>query len=74
MQTYIVIVFEVYILNISTVHLNGIWHLIWRYLSKPVFGGHPVLADTTAFPSAVASMRPTEALALACEQALTPLD
>ena len=38
MQTYIVIVSES-ILNVSTVHLNGIWHLIWRYLSKPVLGG-----------------------------------
>ena len=34
MQTYIVKV-SGSILNISTVHLNGIWHLIWRYLSKP---------------------------------------
>ena len=39
MQTYIVIV-SGSILNVSTVHLNGIWHLIWRYLSKPVLGGH----------------------------------
>ena len=31
MQTYIVIV-SGSILNVSTVHLNGIWHLIWRYL------------------------------------------
>ena len=38
MQTYIVIV-SGSILNVSTVHLNGIWHLIWRYLSKPVLGG-----------------------------------
>ena len=38
MQTYIVIV-SGSILNVSTVHLNGIWHLIWRYLSKPVSGG-----------------------------------
>ena len=43
MQTYIVIVAGS-ILNVSTVHLNGIWHLIWRYLSKPVLGGHPVLS------------------------------
>ena len=43
MQTYIVIV-SGSILNISTVHLNGIWHLIWRYLSKPVLGRHPVLS------------------------------
>ena len=28
------------IVNVSTVHLNGIWHLIWRYLLKPVLGGH----------------------------------
>ena len=41
MQAYIVKV-SVSILNISTVHLNGIWHLIWRYLSKPVLGGHAV--------------------------------
>ena len=41
MQTYIVIV-SGSILNVSTVHLNGIWHLIWRYLLKPVLGGHPV--------------------------------
>ena len=39
MQTYVVIV-SGSILNVSTVHLNGIWHLIWRYLSKPVLGGH----------------------------------
>ena len=39
MQTYIVIV-SGSILNVSTVHLNGIWHLIWCYLSKPVLGGH----------------------------------
>ena len=38
MQTYIVIV-SGSILNVSTVHLNGIWHLIWRYLLKPVLGG-----------------------------------
>ena len=43
MQTYIVIV-SGSIINASTVHLNGIWHLIWRYLSKPVLGGHPVLS------------------------------
>ena len=43
------------ILNVSTVYLNGIWHLIGRYLSKPVLGGHPSLyqADTTAFPEGV---------------------
>ena len=43
MQTYIVIV-SGSILNVSTVHLNGIWHLISRYPSKPVLGGHPVLS------------------------------
>ena len=31
------------ILNVSTVYLNGIWHLICRYLLKPVLGGHPLL-------------------------------
>ena len=41
MQTYIIKVSE-NILNLSTVHLNGIWHLIWRYLLKPVLDGHPV--------------------------------
>ena len=30
--------------NVSTVHLDGIWHLIWRYLSKTVLGGHPVFS------------------------------
>ena len=35
MQTSIVKVFGS-ILNISTVHFNGIWHLIWRYLSKSI--------------------------------------
>ena len=43
MQTYIVIVYGS-IVDVSTVHLNGIWHLIWRYLSKTVLGGHPVLS------------------------------
>ena len=38
------------ILNVSTVHLNGIWHLIWRYLSKPVLGGHPVLSGHHSIP------------------------
>ena len=38
------------ILNVSTVHLNGIWHLIWRYLSKPVLGGHPVLSGHYSIP------------------------
>ena len=49
MQTYIVIV-SGSILNVSTVHLNGIWHLIWRYLSKPVLGGHPVLSRHYSIP------------------------
>ena len=49
MQTYIVKV-SGSILNISTVHLNGIWHLIWRYLSKPVLGGHPVLGGLYSIP------------------------
>ena len=30
MQTYIVIVYGS-IVDVSTVHLNGIWHLIWRF-------------------------------------------
>ena len=29
---------------IVTVYLNCIWHLIWRYLSKPVLGAHSVLS------------------------------
>ena len=49
MQTYIVKV-SGSILNISTVHLNGIWHLIWRYLSKPVLGRHPVLSGHYSIP------------------------
>ena len=49
MQTYIVIV-SGSILNVSTVHLNGIWHLIWRYLLKPVLGGHPVLSGHYSIP------------------------
>ena len=49
MQTYIVKV-SGSILNISTVHLNGIWHLLWRYLSKPVLGGHPVLSGHYSIP------------------------
>ena len=49
MQTYIVKVFES-ILNVSTVHLNGIWYLIWRYLSKPVLGGYPVLSRHYSIP------------------------
>ena len=36
--------------NVSTVHLNGIWHPIWRYLSKPVLGGHPVLSGHYSIP------------------------
>ena len=43
MQTSIVI-------NASTVHLNGIWHLIWRYISKPVLGRHPVLSGHYSIP------------------------
>ena len=42
MQTSIVIV-SGSIINASTVHLNGIGHLIWRYTSKPVLGRHPEL-------------------------------
>ena len=49
MQSYIVIVSRS-ILNISPVHLNGIWHLIWRYLSKPVWGGHSVLSGHYSIP------------------------
>ena len=49
MQTYIVKI-SGSILNLSTVHLNGIWHLIWRYLSKPVLGGHPVLSGHYSIP------------------------
>ena len=49
MQTYIVKV-SGSILNISIVHLNSIWHLIWRYLSKPVLGGHPVLSGHYSIP------------------------
>ena len=49
MQTYIVKV-SGSILNISTVHLNGIWHLMWRYLSKPVLGGHSVLSRHYSIP------------------------
>ena len=43
MQTSILLI-SGSIINASTVHLNGIWHLIWRYISKPVLGGHPVLS------------------------------
>ena len=39
MQTYIVKV-SGSILNFFTIHLNGIWRLLWRYLSKPVLSGH----------------------------------
>ena len=51
MQTYIVIV-SGSVLNVSTVHLNGIWHLIWRTrcLLKPVLGGHPVLSGQYSIP------------------------
>ena len=49
MQTSIVIV-SGSIINTSTVHLNGIWHLIWRYISKPVLGGHPVLSGHYSIP------------------------
>ena len=49
LQTYIVTV-SGSILNVSTVHLNGIWHLIWHYLSKPVLGGHPVLSRCYSIP------------------------
>ena len=49
MQTYIVKVSES-ILNLSTVHLNGIWHLIWPYLAKPVLDGHPVWSRHYSIP------------------------
>ena len=49
MQTSIVIV-SGSIINASTVHLNGIWHLIWCYISKPVLGGHPVLSGHFSIP------------------------
>ena len=49
MQTYIVIV-SGSIVNVSTVHLNGIWHLIWRFLLKPVLGGCPVLSGHYSIP------------------------
>ena len=52
MQTYIVIV-SGSIADVSTVHLSGIWHLIWRYLSKPVLGGHPVLSGHYSIPEGV---------------------
>ena len=44
MHTYIVNLVFGSILNFFTIHLNGIWRLLWRYLSKPVLGGHPVLS------------------------------
>ena len=41
------------IINVtSTVHLNDIWHLIWRYISKLVLGGHPVLSGHYSIPRA----------------------
>ena len=43
MQTYIVIVS-------GSIHLNGIWLLIWHYLSRPVLGGHPVLSGRYSIP------------------------
>ena len=49
MQTHIVKV-SGSILNISTVHLNGIWRLIWHYQLKPVLGGHPVLRGHYSIP------------------------
>ena len=49
MQTYIVTV-SGSILNVSIVRLNSIWHLIWRYLSKPVLGGHPILSGHYSIP------------------------
>ena len=49
MQTYIVLA-SGSILNVSTVHLNGIWHLIWRCRSKPILGGHPVLSRHYSIP------------------------
>ena len=38
------------ILNVSIVHLNGIWQLIWHYLSKTVLGRHPVLSEHYSIP------------------------
>ena len=49
MQTYIITA-SGSILNVSVVHLNGIWHLIWCYLSKPVLGRHPVLSGHYSLP------------------------
>ena len=48
-QTSIVIASES-IVNISTVHLNDIWHLMWRYLFKPVLGRHHVLSGQYSIP------------------------
>ena len=51
MQMYIVIVSGSFP-NISNVHLNGIWYLIWCYLHvlKPVLDGHPVLSRDYSIP------------------------
>ena len=49
MHAYIVIL-SGSILNVSTVYLNDIWHLIGRYLSKPILGGHPVLSGHYSIP------------------------
>ena len=38
------------IFYVSTVHLNVIWHLIWRYLSQPVLGGYLVLSGHYSIP------------------------
>ena len=38
------------IINASAVHLNGIWHLTWCYISKLVLGGHPVLNGHYSIP------------------------
>ena len=55
MQTYIIII-SGSILNVSTVHLNGICHLIWCYLSKPVLGRHHVLSwHYSIFPEGVSA-------------------
>ena len=47
--TYIAIV-SGSILSVSTVHLSGVWHLMWHYLLKPVLGGHPVLSGHYSIP------------------------
>ena len=49
MHAYIVIL-SGSILNVSTVYLNDIWHLIGRYLLKPVLGGHAVLSGHYSIP------------------------